>query len=269
MKVGYIQTSPEFGDVDGNFEEVKGLVSTARLDGVDLLVLPELFSTGYAFASKQEALDFAEDVRGPCSAFLQRIATTIDGHVVAGFAERDGNNAYNSAMLVSREGVVATYRKVHLFNKEKHWFLPGNRPFATTRIKARSGETFKVGMMICFDWAFPEAARSLALLGADVIAHPVNLVLPFCQKAMVTRSLVNKVYVITANRVGTESRGGDIFTFTGQSQVTSPGGDVLAVAPRDTPHVSVEDIDIDKARDKHITPLNDVLADRRPGMYLS
>ena len=95
--------------------------------------------------------------------------------------------------------------------------------------------------MICFDWFFPETARSLALLGADIIAHPANLVLPYCQKAMITRCLENRVFAVTANRIGQEKRGEDDFQFTGASQIISYDGKVLSSAPNDKIFVDFEE----------------------------
>jgi predicted amidohydrolase len=119
--------------------------------------------------------------------------------------------------------------------------------------------------MVCFDWRFPEAARSLALGGADVIAHPSNLLKPWCQAAMITRCLENRVYAITANRTGVEDRGGVRLEFTGSSQVVDPDGQVLAIATESG--VQVVDVDLSKARRKNVNEHNHLIADRRPGQY--
>jgi predicted amidohydrolase len=121
--------------------------------------------------------------------------------------------------------------------------------------------------MICFDWIFPEAARSLALQGADLIAHPSNLVLPYCHAAMATRALENGVFVATANRVGTEDRAGRSLTFTGGSRVIDPRGRVLAAAGTASEETIVVELDPAAARDKTITAHNDRLGDRRPELY--
>ena len=92
-------------------------------------------------------------------------------------------------------------------------------------------------MIICFDWIFPEVCRNLALKGAQIMVHPSNLVLPYGQQAMVTRCLENRVYAITANRIGTETRGSDHFVFTGRSQITSVDGTILSSAPEDASNV--------------------------------
>jgi predicted amidohydrolase len=263
MKVGYIQTDPVFGEKDTNFQQIMQLVEENYFKA-DLLVLPELFATGYTFTSRLEVHEHGEMPGEETTKFLSKLSRETGAVVAAGFIEVECEQAYNAAMLVDGDRVVGIYRKIHLFNKEKKWFTPGNKPFA---VHAARGA--KVGVMICFDWMFPEATRSLALLGADVIAHPSNLVMPYCQKAMVTRCLENRVFAVTANRIGIESRGDDKFTFTGGSQITAFNGDVLSSAPVDRVHVSTIDIDFHAARNKKINEYNDVMSDRRPGLYTS
>ncbi|MFX1289069.1 MAG: hypothetical protein ACFFFY_10995, partial [Promethearchaeota archaeon] len=110
--------------------------------------------------------------------------------------------------------------------------------------------------------------RSLTLLGAEIIAHPSNLVLPYCQRAMTTHCLINHVFAITSNRIGKEVRGEDNFTFTGGSQITSYNGEVLSSAPKDDVFIDFIDIDVRKARDKKLNLFNDVIKDRRTEFYL-
>ncbi len=260
MKVGYIQTSPFFGDKRRNFKEIEKLITKLR---ADLIVLPELFATCYTFVSKEEALSLAENNDGETAQFLIKVAQLTESVIVGGFIEKDGENIYNSAMIVSENGVIGTYRKLHLYFKEKLWFTPGDKPLKIYKING-----VNIGVMICFDWFFPETARTLTLLGADIIAHPANLVLPYCQKAMVTRCLENRVYTVTANRIGQEIRGEDNFKFTGGSQITSYDGKVLSSAPPDKIFVDFIEIDTDKVRDNKLNEFNDVLGDRRKNFYL-
>ena len=122
--------------------------------------------------------------------------------------------------------------------------------------------------MICFDWRFPEIVRSLALNGAEIIAHPSNLVLPHCPQAMITRCLENRVYAITANRVGNENRiPNETLHFIGQSQVVDPDGNILIRASEIEEEVQIVEVDLGKARDKFINSKNDIFKDRRPDLY--
>ena len=122
--------------------------------------------------------------------------------------------------------------------------------------------------MICFDWYYPEVARTLALQGADILCHPSNLVLPSCPDAMVTRSLENRVFSLTANRVGQEVRGGKLpLTYIGKSELVSPQGKILSRASIDKEELLVLEIDVNEARDKSINSYNDLLKDRRPDLY--
>ena len=259
MKVGYIQNSPVFGEKNINFAQIEEMSKNIK---ADLIVLPELFATGYTFISKEEALNLAEKVNGITSQFLQKISQKTNAIVVGGFVEKEGSKTYNSAMMVSGNEVIGIYRKIHLYYKEKLWFSPGDQPFKIHEIN-----DVKIGIMICFDWIFSESIRSLALLGADIIAHPANLVLPYCQNAMITRCLENRVFAITANRIGTENRGEDSFTFTGGSQITSTRGEILSSAPEKEIYSDFVDVDINQAHNKVLNTYNDLLNDRRPKLY--
>ena len=261
MKVGYYQNAPEFGEVEKNLDALQ-----AALEGVesDLLVLPELFATGYQFTSEDEVLSLAEEFPGgqTCER-LHEIARRKDLHIAAGVCERAEGRIYNSAVLIGPDGLRGRYRKVHLFREEKRWFAAGDLGFGVIDIGSA-----KLGLMICFDWIFPESARSLALGGADVICHLANLVLPYAQRAMVTRAIENGVFVVLANRVGAEQRGGrERLTFTGQSEIIGPRGELLASSPTDAADLKVVEVEPARARDKRMTPENDLFADRRPQLY--
>lgn len=260
IRIGYVQFCPRFGDKEYNLSRVEEMIQGVR---ADLLVLPELFSSGYLFLTSQEVAQAAEVIpTGPTTKFLLRLAREQEVHVVAGMAEKAGRRFYNSAVLVSPKGWVKTYRKNHLFMDEKCLFQPGDTGFPVVDVGMA-----RLGLMVCFDWIYPESARVLALKGADIICHPANLVLPFCQKAMVTRCLENGVFAITANRTGAETRGGKSLTYSGASQITGPRGKVLVQAGADEETVGMVEIDPLKARDKKVTEYNDLLADRRPELY--
>lgn len=261
MRVGYFQFAPIFGEAEKNINKVRAALSGAD---ADLMVLPELFSTGYQFVSKEEALDLSEEVPGGAGCReLVEIAADRKMYMVAGMAERASKQCYNSAVLIGPQGVIGIYRKTHLFFEETLWFSPGDTGFQVFDI-----DTARLGLMVCFDWYFPEAARTLALKGAEILCHPSNLVLPNCPDAMITRCLENRVFSVTCNRTGYEERGGKPrLTFIGKSRIISPGGEVLATAPPDGDELAVVEIDPALARDKKLNVHNDLFAARRPEMY--
>jgi predicted amidohydrolase len=261
MRVGFFQFDPVFGEIKRNLSYVLQHLESI---GADLIVLPELFASGYQFASRKEAADLSEEVpSGPTTRGLSELARGRGLWIVAGLPERSGTRLYNSAVLVGPRGHVATYRKVHLFDEEKRWFSPGDTGFRVIDIGPA-----RLGIMVCFDWIFPEAARSLALAGADIIAHPSNLVLPYGPEAMVTRCLENRVFAVTANRIGSERRGGkNRLTYIGRSGVVDPKGKVLVRAPAAREALRVVEIDPREARKKRVAPGNHILGDRRPRFY--
>jgi len=263
MRIGFFQFNPIFGEIQTNVNTV-----LKALSGVpaDLIVLPELFNTGYQFASKKEVRELSEPIpNGYTSQCLSQWAHENGIFLVAGLAEHDGEQLYNSAILVGPQGVFSVYRKIHLFYEETLWFSPGNRGFEIVEVKGT-----RVGIMICFDWIFPEAARTLALKGADLICHPSNLVLPYCPNAMVTRAIENRVFTITANRIGNEERNGKKkLTFIGQSEIVNPTGKILYRASEDQEEFHAVEINPLEAREKQINPYNHLLNDRKPKRYTS
>jgi len=121
----------------------------------------------------------------------------------------------------------------------------------------------RIGIMICFDWFFPEVARYLAVKGADIICHPANLVLPYCPQAMITRCIENRVFAVTANRIGMEDSSEGLLTFIGTSQVLGTKGEILYRASSDREEAIVVEIDPGNARNKHVTAVNHIFDDRR------
>jgi len=260
LRVAFVQGRPVFGRPGTNLEHGLALAATAL---ADLVVIPELWSSGYVFSSHAEVARLAEDAAdGPTARALHAAAKRERRHYIAGFPERHRKKFYNSAMLVGPSGVRAVYRKLHLFEREQTWFSPGNIPLAVHRVGPA-----RVGMLICFDWRFPEPARVLGLLGADVIAHPSNLVFQNAQEAMRTRALENRVYVVTANRTGTEDRKGGRVPFTGRSQIVDPGGVVMVNAGKREEVAAAADCDLARSRDKTLTKMTHLFSNRRPEFY--
>jgi len=255
MIAAYYQFSPKTGKAVQNIASVLKAVDK---NDFDLLVLPELCTTGYGL-TQEESLQWSEPVPdGPTTKAFLDYSRSRQCTVVWGMAEREGCHVYNSAVLVHKGYYLGKYRKIHLFLNEKDIFTPGNLPFTVWEV-----EGVKIGLMICFDWAFPEAARTLGARGAQVIAHPSNLVLPLCQKAMPIRALENRIFTITANRCGRE-RG---LSFTGKSLICAPDGSVLSRASKE-PAFGYAVLDPSEALNKSLTPRNSVFEDRRPSFYL-
>ena len=260
LRVGYFQFNPVFGDVKANLGMI---VQGLRKADADLIVLPELATTGYYFKDRNEVKTLAEDAGSSASvSVLTDLCKDRDMYLISGFAERAGSKLFNSALLVGPYGLIQVYRKLHLFGTEKDCFDPGNGP-----LEVRTVRGIKIGMMICFDWFFPEVARILAVRGADIICHPANLVLDYCQHAMLTRCIENHIFSITANRFGADIRPHGTIGFTGKSQITTPKGKLLQRAPAQRRQLFVAEIDPGEARNKQITAKNHLLNDRRPEYY--
>ena len=261
FRIAILQFEPVRNNVDRNITTIEQQLSEIQ---ADLIVLPEMANTGYLYASQAALEPFAEqsEGKGPFLSALRRLAGETGGAIVSGYTEKDKNSLFNSAIAISPNGILANYRKTHLFYAEKDLFHPGDSGFFTFNWKRVS-----IGLMICFDWIFPESARTLALAGAQIIAHPANLVLPYCQAAMITRSIENRVFTATANRIGTEQLGETTMTFTGMSQITAPSGEVIYRAPKDKAVLQVIEIEPELALNKNITERNNLFQDRRPDLY--
>jgi len=260
MNVGYLQFAPVFGQVQANVAKVRNMLDNST---ADVMVLPELFNTGYYFSNIEEVASVAEKIPdGFTCRQLTETAKQWRMHIVAGILEEDEGKYYNSAVLIGEEGYIDHYRKIHLFNEEKNFFTPGDRPF-----RVYDTGKAKIGIMICFDWIFPESTRILSLLGAEVICHPANLIMPYCPKVMPSRCFENRVFAITANRTGSETREGKTISFIGQSQIVNPEGKIIKRAGADGDALEIVFINPAEARNKKIDTYNDLFKDRRPEMY--
>lgn len=267
MTLACLQTEPQLGKTAQNLDAVEPAVRGAD---ADLVVLSELFASGYFFESTDQVAALAEPIpSGPTTQRLIAWAAATGSVIVAGLPERDGDHLYNSAVVVTKDGCLGIYRKAHLYYEETLHFTPGTDGFPIWTVTDRNRKSYRLGVMICFDWFFPESARSLALNGADVIAHPSNLVLPHCPSAMPIRALENGVFTATANRVGTESNGSETLSFIGQSVICSPSAEVLAKAPEQGAATIRAEIDPRQARETALNPYNDRRRDRRVELYTS
>ena len=260
MRIGYFQFTPKRLEVEGNIRRIND-----RINGVkaDVLVFPELFLTGYLFTDKNELARFAQKAgEGKIFEAMLSWAKKINGMVIGGFPEIDGEKIYNSSMAVMPDGSYKLYRKLHLFNREKLIFTPGN-------LKAEPFEFrgAKFGLMICFDWIFPEISRTLALKGAQILVYSSNLVLPLCQRALFARAVENRTFVILSNRGGSETVGELSLSFTGKSIIYAPDGTILCNSEDDRDEIKIVEVNPDDALDKNVTERNDIFRDRRTQFY--
>ena len=265
MKVAVAQTEPKLGENQRNLEQCLRLLEEAAGAGAELLVLPECAIPGYMFESLEEAMPYAEEPAGPTTEALAEACRKLDVHAVCGLLERDGDRLRNAAVLVGPEGLVGTYWKTHLpFLGIDRFVTPGDE------LSVWDTPLGRIGVEICYDLRFPEVTRTLALQGADLIAHPTNF--PMAAKAQteivtLARSVENRIYLLTANRVGKERWG----EFCGRSQIVDPYGSRLAEAGEAEEALLVAEIDLAKARDKdYVVPGEYELylfGDRRPELY--
>ena len=259
VRIALYQFAPMFGRKQANLARVSDALNGVR---ADIVILPELFSTGYCFRSQSDVKAQAENLQdGPTSGFLRAVARRLGAAVVAGVAESDGRGLFNSCLSVLPDGNSFTYRKIHLFDKEKQHFDAGSEPPQAWEFRGA-----RIGTMVCFDYFFPELARTLALSGAQVICHPANLVLHYAQQITVTRALENRVFWALCNRVGFEEGYGRRLTFTGQSQLVNPSGELLFRAGSEEEALQIIEINPTDA-DCKIVGNNDPFQDRRPDTY--
>lgn len=267
MKIAGVQMDFQLADVAGNLERMIAKLREARAAGATFTIFPECAATGYCFSNLDEAQPFAQPIDGEATQRMARACSELGGHVVFGLLEADGPRVFNALALVGPQGLVASYRKVHLPYLGVDMFTDfGDRPFAVQEV-----DGVKIGMNICYDGGFPEPARCLALLGADLIVLPTNWppgAETAAQYAINTRAMENTVYYAAVNRIGTE-RG---VPFIGQSRICDPLGKTIATAEGTEEVILYADIDPARSRNKHLirkAGVNEVnrIADRRPEMY--
>ena len=265
MLVAVAQIEPQLAEKERNLDACLARMDEAATAGAQLLVLPECAIPGYMFDSADEALPYAEEIPGPTTETLERECRRLGLHVVCGLLERDGDALRNTAVLVGPDGLIGTYRKTHLpFLGVDRFVTPGDAlPVFETPLG-------RIGIEICYDLRFPEVTRTLALKGADIIAHPTNF--PMAAKIQtelitVARAAENRIYLLTANRVGKERWG----EFCGWSQIVDPFGKRLAEANEREETLLVGEVDVEKARDKdYVIPGEYELylfGHRRPELY--
>lgn len=256
--IAVVQFMPELNDPEENIRRLRPLLDAAG--DCSLVILPELSNSGYNFNGLEEAAKCSEIIgeRGIYQDFLREMAGKNHYHIVSGINEREGDHLFNTAVLVGPDGVIGKYRKLHLFMNEKDIFQKGNAGLPVFDLGG-----FRIGIMICFDYLFPEPWRILAEKGADLICHPSNLLTENAQRCVPGLSLMNRIYIATANRTGNE-RG---ILFNGSSLFTDPSGRITIKASTDKTEIIKAEIDTQLSGNKMINPINHVFGDRRPDVY--
>lgn len=262
MKVAVVQFCPKYKNKDTN---IQTLLNNLSKTDAEIIIFPELCTTGYLFYSKDETMKFAETLYGDTVSLMQKKASELKKIIVFGFIEKDKERVFNSAVaLFPNSNLSKVYRKTHLFYKERFCFEPGDTGFWNVYYPEFD---INIGLMICYDWRFPEAARTLGLLGVDLIACPSNLVTDVWHLAMPARSLENKVYLAVANRTGIEKNEQESLLFKGESGIWSYNGKILARAGASEEIIIEAEIEPEQTRNKSFNEYNNIFTDRRPEMY--
>ncbi len=273
IRIGCVQSNPIFGDIKANLIQFEKFVTEAD---ADIIIFPELAFTGYFFTSAEEAKKIAEPLDGLLIKKIKQIAKENNIAIVTGFLEKENGLLYNSAIAIDPHGELAGhYRKVHLFYYEKVVFAPGNLGFPVFEIEVRSGEKIKLGVLICYDWRFPEAARSLAIKGADIITIPSNIVTTtgMLLETLKVRAFENKVVIAFSDRVGTEKSviegKTEELLFRGGSCIINYNGDVLSIDSSQGESITYADVLLCEVRSKNINKFNNIITDRQAEIYFT
>ena len=258
MKIWFYQADSKFWSIDENLQKLEQQLQSIQ---TDLLVLPELFTTGYMFKDKEELQQYSEEI--PNGQTVQKIialAKKYETTLVLGIPECEGNKYFDTTILVWPEGYVGKNQKKHLFFRENLIFDKGEN-----RYEVFNTPIGNIGLMVCFDYMFPEVYRTLALQWADILC------LTCCLKTMPSKvmtvaranALSNGVYVIAVNRVGEERWA----TFSWCSEVIWPRMEPLAQGKENAEDCQIVEVDINEAKDKAYNEFNDLIGDRRPNYY--
>jgi len=267
VKIAAVQMDPKIMRNSENLERILLEARAAAKKGADLIVFPECVLSGYVFSSRKEAMPFTENIPGVSTKRLAACCQELGVYVVYGLLERDGDKCYNSTVLVGPKGLIGKYRKIHLpFLGVDRFTDTGNSPFQVFETPIGN-----IGIHICYDCNFPESARIMALLGADIITLPTNW--PVGRERVVNyvvnaRAYENRIHFVAANRVGSE-RG---TRFMGRSKIVGASGDTLAEASSSDEETIYAEVSLAEARQKHIVIKAgefevDFIHDRRPELY--
>ena len=267
IKLAAAQMDPKLKENDQNLEKMLSVVKEAAANGADLVVFPECSLAGYVYSSRDEAMPFAETVPGPSTEKMASLCEELNIYVVFGLLEKEGNRLYNAAAFIGPEGLVGNYRKNHLPYLGIDRFADiGDKPFEVYRTPIGN-----IGLFICYDIVFPESARVMALMGADILAHPTNFpegANRVTNYVLNSRSLENNIHAVSTNRVGTELG----YSFCGLSKIITAPGDTIALASPSKEETIYGEVSLEKARQKRAVYVPgewevDRIGDRRPELY--
>jgi len=257
VRVALIQMDVVLGSPEANRARAARMIGATCSAGCDLVVLPELWTTGYAL---DRIRDLAEPLNGETAKFLEWLAREYSAYIVGSIPELDASGRiYNTAVVVGPEGVAGFYRKVHLFKPmEEHlYFTPGDR---VEVLNTRCGP---IGVTICYDLRFPELFRKLTLKGARMVVVPAEWPcarVSHWEVLIKARALENQIFVAAVNRVGSDGR----YEYCGASMIVDPwGAEVVKLGGVEAAVV----VDIDLATVDRVRKLLPVLEDRRPDIY--
>ena len=265
IRVAGVQFSPKKLRKKDNLSEIIGYIKELARRKIQLTVFPECSLTGYAL-KESEVNALAETVPGPSTEEIQEVCRRESLHTVIGLIEKDGNKTYNTAVLVSPNGIEAKYRETHLpyqgvdkhVNQGQNTYMPLDTDIG------------KIGILICYDIFFPETVRALTLSEVELIVVLTNWaegVEFYADHIVYTRAIENHVNIAAINRVGTEGN----FRFYGKSSIIDPSGRILASASNNVTTL-IADINMDEPHRKRIVRIPgqwevEILKDRRPELY--
>jgi predicted amidohydrolase len=269
VTIACCQIEPTVGEKEENVSKTLRFAGEAAGLGANVILLPELANTGYMFDTREEAFSLAEVVPGgETTGKWEEFARDRSVYLAAGIAEREGHRLYNTSVLFGPDGYIGSYRKLHLWNREKMFFEPGDLglPIFHTPMG-------RLAMIVCYDMWFPELIRIHALQGADFILNLTNWVAGaeeekdsrVTEAVCVAQAHMSSVFMAAADRIGVE-RGQP---FLGRSMIVSPTGEILAgPASFDKEEIVTAECNLMEARTgKRKTRLNHLVLDRRTDVY--
>ncbi len=266
MKISIVQTDLELGNPAKNGAHAVEVIRS--LEGVELVIFPEAYLTGYAISTLTDAKGIAISLDHPVWADLQSVVEETKRAVIIGYAGLEGETIYNGAALLRPGQSIAIYRKTHLPWLGLDKFVTPGEAFPVFEV----GDA-KIGILICYDLRPPEATRVLALKGIDLLVLPTNWPVgaeTSAEHLAIARAIENRIFVATCNRVGTE--GG--FEFIGRSKIIDPAGRVLGSAGSGplSDEIVTADLDLAQSRQKRLILIPDsyeidVMSCRRADLY--